>query len=87
MQTSLSPSVFRAFLGCHQTEEAVDEPNLSKKIAIHPAIAGKPLGQYVPHLFRVLSVLEAQYGIVGKTDLVRFPLQAGFNYFLEPFVE
>ena len=36
------------------------------------SIAGKPLGQYVLHLFRVLSVLEAQYGVIGKTDLVRF---------------
>ena len=31
MQTSLSPSVGRAFLGC-QIEKVVDELNLSKKI-------------------------------------------------------
>ncbi len=31
MQTSLSPIVFRAFLG-GQLEKAVDEPNLSKEI-------------------------------------------------------
>ena len=31
METSLLPSVYRAFLGC-ELEKAVDEPNLSKKI-------------------------------------------------------
>jgi hypothetical protein len=31
METSLSPIVFRAFLGC-KLEKAADEPNLSKKI-------------------------------------------------------
>src|SRR5208283_5807789 len=31
MQTSLSPSVCRAFLGC-QIEKAVDQPNLANKI-------------------------------------------------------
>src|SRR5271167_3634199 len=37
MQTSLSPSVCRAFLGC-QLEKAVDELNLSKKIIpCHPS--------------------------------------------------
>ena len=37
MQTSLLSSVCRAFLGC-QTEEAVYEPNLSKKIiSCHPS--------------------------------------------------
>src|ERR1039457_947976 len=37
MQTSLSPSVCRAFLGC-QIEKAVDELNLSKKIiSCHPS--------------------------------------------------
>ena len=37
MQTSLSPSVCRAFLGC-QLEKAVDELNLSKKIiSCHPS--------------------------------------------------
>jgi hypothetical protein len=36
MQTSLSPSVCRAFLGC-QIEKAVDELNLTKKIiSCHP---------------------------------------------------
>jgi hypothetical protein len=37
MQTSLSPSVCRAFLGC-QLEKVVDELNLSKKIvSCHPS--------------------------------------------------
>jgi hypothetical protein len=37
MQTSLSPSVCRAFLGC-QIEKAVDELNLKKKIiSCHPS--------------------------------------------------
>src|SRR5271156_49084 len=37
MQTSLSPSVCRAFLGC-QAEKAVDELNLTKKmISCHPS--------------------------------------------------
>jgi hypothetical protein len=37
MQTSLLPSVGRAFLGC-QLEEVVDELNLSKKIiSCHPS--------------------------------------------------
>src|SRR5450756_997222 len=37
MQTSLSPSVGRAFLGC-QIEKVVDELNLSKKIiSCHPS--------------------------------------------------
>src|SRR5271169_6876659 len=37
METSLSPSVCRAFLGC-QVEKAVDELNLTKKIIyLHPS--------------------------------------------------
>jgi hypothetical protein len=42
MQTSLSPSVFRAFLGC-QLEKDVNEPNLSKKIiSCHPSNLPRP---------------------------------------------
>src|SRR5262252_2181037 len=37
--------------------------------------------------FRVLLVLEAQDGIVGKSDLVGFPFQPGLYHLLEPFVE
>ena len=33
----------------------------------------EPLRQDTQHLFRVLLVLEAQDGIIGKTDLVGFP--------------
>ena len=45
MQTSLSPSVLRAFLGC-QLEKAVDELNLSKKIIpCHPS--SLPLPDYM----------------------------------------
>src|ERR1035441_2268958 len=53
MQTSLSPSVCRAFLGC-QVEKVVDELNLSKKIiSCHPS--SLPLPDHVdPHfLFEV----------------------------------
>ena len=35
-------------------------------------LAGEPLGQCILHLFRVLPVLEAQYGVICETDLVRF---------------
>src|ERR1039458_123902 len=42
MQTSLSPSVCRAFLSC-QIEKAVDELNLSKKISsCHPSSLSLP---------------------------------------------
>src|SRR5271167_3067400 len=42
MQTSLSPSVCRAFLGC-QVEKAVDELNLTKKIiSCHPSTLPLP---------------------------------------------
>src|ERR1035437_1197441 len=45
MQTSLSPSVCRAFLGC-QVEKAVDKLNLSKKIiSCHPS--SLPLSDHV----------------------------------------
>jgi len=36
------------------------------------SIASEPLGQRVLHLFRILSVLEAQDGVIVETDLVRF---------------
>jgi hypothetical protein len=42
MQTSLSPSVCRAFLGC-QIEKAVDELNLPKRIiSCHPSNLSLP---------------------------------------------
>src|SRR5271170_2405978 len=45
METSLSPSVCRAFLGC-QVEKAVDELNLTKKIiSCHPS--NLPLADHV----------------------------------------
>jgi hypothetical protein len=31
--------------------------------------------------------LEAQYGIIGESDLVRLPPQSGLHFVLEPFVE
>jgi hypothetical protein len=43
MQTSLSLSVGRAFLGC-QIEKVVDELNLSKKIHLLPPIELAPSG-------------------------------------------
>jgi len=39
------------------------------------------------HLLRVFHVVEAKYGIIGKTDLVGFTPKSGLDYILEPFVE
>src|SRR5208283_2041703 len=35
----------------------------------------------------VLLVLEAQYGIIVESDLVRLPPQSGLHFVLEPFVK
>src|SRR5208283_2779187 len=66
MQTSLSPSICRAFLCC-QVEEAVDELNLAKKIvSCHPA--NLPLPDHV-HCFVALkrspSRLEFSEALLG----------------------
>ena len=70
MQTSLSPSVFRAILGCHQTEEAVDEPNLGKKIiSCHPS--SLPLPDHVDcfvALNRSPSRLEFSKALLGSNS-------------------
>src|ERR1039457_5550248 len=64
MQTSLSPSVCRAFLGC-QTEKVVDEPNLTKKIiSCHPS--SLPLPDHVD-CFVALNRSPSPYG--QKTHL------------------
>src|ERR1035438_1676358 len=66
MQTSLSPSVCRAFLGC-QIEEVVDELNLSKKIiSCHPS--SLPLPDHVDGfvaLNRSPSRLEFSEALLG----------------------
>ena len=66
MQTSLSPSVCRAFLGC-QVEKAVDELNLPKKIiSCHPS--NLPLADHVDcfvALNRSLSRLEFSEALLG----------------------
>src|ERR1039458_10117815 len=66
MQTSLSPSVCRAFLGC-QIEEIVDELNLSKKIiSCHPS--SLPLPDHVDcfvALNRSPSRLEFSEALLG----------------------
>jgi hypothetical protein len=66
MQTSLSPSVCRAFLG-RQPEKAVDELNLSKKIiSCHPS--GLSLPDHVDcfvALNRSLSRLEFSEALLG----------------------
>src|ERR1019366_4422596 len=66
MQTSLSPSVCRAFLGC-QIEKAVDELNLSKKIiSCHPS--SLPLPDHVDcfvALNRSPSCLEFSEALLG----------------------
>src|ERR1039458_3017653 len=66
MQTSLSPSVCRAFLGC-QIEKAVDELNLTKNIiSCHPS--SLPLPDHV-HCFVALnrspSCLEFSEALLG----------------------
>jgi hypothetical protein len=75
MQTSLSPSVCRAFLGCQiekvvdgcQIEKVVDELNLSKKIiSCHPS--SLPLPDYVDcfvALNRSPSRLEFSEALLG----------------------
>src|ERR1035441_7848855 len=66
MQTSLSPSVCRAFLGC-QIEKVVDELNLSKKIiSCHPS--SLPLPDHVDcfvALNRSPSRLEFSEALLG----------------------
>ena len=48
---------------------------------------GEPLRQDLQHLFRILPVLKTQDGVIGVSDLVRFPLQPGLHGFLEPFIQ
>src|ERR1022692_1524933 len=71
MQTSLSPSVSRAFLGC-QIEKAVDELNLTKKIiSCHPSTL--PLPDHVDcfiALNRSPSRLEFSEALLGVLSLV-----------------
>src|SRR5580704_12451520 len=65
MQTSLSPSVCRAFLGC-QVEKAVDELNLKKIISCHPS--NLPLADHVDGfvaLNRSPSRLEFSEALLG----------------------
>ena len=66
MQTSLLPSVCRAFLGC-QIEEIVDELNLTKKIiSCHPS--SLPLPDHVDcfiALNRSPSCLEFSEALLG----------------------
>jgi hypothetical protein len=66
MQTSLSPSVCRAFLGC-QLEKAVDELDLPKKIiSCHPS--NLPLPDHVDCfvvLNRSPSCLEFSEALLG----------------------
>src|SRR5271157_181241 len=66
MQTSLSPSVCRAFLGC-QIEEVVDELNLTNKIiSCHPS--NLPLPDHVDcfvALNRSPSCLEFSEALLG----------------------
>ena len=67
MQTSLSPSVCRAFLGC-QIEKAVDELNLTKKIiSCHPS--NLPLPDHVDGfiaIYRSLPFNGEVYRAVGS---------------------
>src|SRR5450759_705161 len=72
MQTSLSPSVCRAFLGC-QIEKAVDELNLKKKIiSCHPS--SLPLPDHVDCFVALnrspccLKFSEALFGVHSTFD-------------------
>src|SRR5450759_5215644 len=80
MQTSLSPSGCRAFLGC-QVEKAVDELNLAKNIiSCHPS--SLPLPDHVDRfvtLNRRRAFLDSRQGfqcIGSVSDL----LDSGRNY-------
>jgi hypothetical protein len=66
MQTSLSPSVCRAFLRC-QIEKAVDELNLAKKVvSCHPSNLSLPdhMNRFVT-LYRSPSRLEFSEVLLG----------------------
>src|ERR1039457_488496 len=72
MQTSLSPSVCRAFLGC-QVEKVVDKLNLSKKIiSCHPS--SLPLPDHVDCFVALnrspccLKFSEALLGVYSTFD-------------------
>src|SRR5580658_6818959 len=72
MQTSLLPSVCRAFLGC-QVEKAVDELNLPKKIiSCHPS--NLPLADHVYYFVALsgslgrLEFSEALFGVHSMFD-------------------
>ena len=72
MQTSLSPSVCRAFLGC-QIEKAVDELNLTRKIiSCHPS--NLPLPDHVDCFVALnrspscLEFSEALFGVHSTFD-------------------
>src|ERR1022692_4936253 len=72
MQTSVSPSVCRAFLGC-QIEEIVDELNLTKKIiSCHPS--SLPLPDHVDCFVALkrapsrLEFSEALFGVHSTFD-------------------
>src|ERR1035437_1450469 len=72
MQTSVSPSVCRAFIGC-QIEKAVDELNLSKKIiSCHPS--NLPLPDHVDCFIALnrspsrLEFSEALFGVHSTFD-------------------
>lgn len=47
----------------------------------------EPLRYDILHLLRVFPVVEAKYGIIGKTDLVSFTPKSGLHHVLKPFVE
>ena len=72
MQTSVSPSVCRAFLGC-QLEKAVDELNLTKEIiSCHPS--SLPLPDHVDCFIALnrspshLEFSEALFGVHSTFD-------------------
>src|SRR5664280_1089948 len=79
MQTSLSPSVCRAFLGC-QIEKAVDELNLTKKIiSCHPS--NLPFPDHVDCFVALnrspscLKFSEALFGVNSTFDGSMIPFE------------
>src|ERR1039457_3689617 len=74
MQTSLSPTVCRAFLGC-QIEKAVDELNLTKKIISCLCLVTILPGCEINN-FAGQSAKSVCYNLVAMFDLFRLWLGA-----------
>src|SRR5262249_29144947 len=47
----------------------------------------KPLGQHVQHLFRILPILKAQYGVIGVADEKHLATKPRPHHVLDPLIE